>query len=310
MLKNNTVEMKIYPATYNKYYDKYGPYNINDVIVINTEDLSECCSIKVIAICEICGVESVIKYQTYLIQLNNGGYYCCKKCGISKIKNTNLERYGCEYGLSNKNVQNKSKITCLEKYGVDNVSKSDGIKEKKENTCFEHYGVYHYTKTKEHKEKVKKTCMEKYNVDNPSKYEKFKKKKIETTLKNWGVENPTQSYILFEKSQISGKKMKLHENMNLLYRGTYEKDFLDFCFKNNIKVEKGLTIKFKCGDKNKVYHSDFYIKEKNMVIEIKSTFYYNRYLELNKIKEKETRNQGYEYLIIMDKNYDKFKNII
>jgi len=302
--------MKISSSTYKKYLHKYGPYNKNDIIMIKIEDLSDCSTIRVVAICESCGVENSIKYQNYLNQLKRGGYYCCAKCSIEKNKITNQIRYGVDFPQQNADIFKKSTKTLNEKYGVDNISDVKEVKDKKKETCLKNYGFVSYTKTLEYKKRVKDTCMEKYNVDNPSKFNEFKKKKIETTLINWGVENPTQSNFLFEKSQISGKKMILHENMDLLYRGTYEKDFLDYCYNNKIDVGKGPTIKFKFEGKNKVYHSDFYIKEKNMVIEIKSTFYYNRYLELNKTKEEETRNQGYEYLIIMDKNYDKFKDII
>lgn len=109
---------------------------------------------------------------------------------------------------------------------------------------------------------------------------------------------------MFLKSQKSGKKIKFHDGVNLYYRGTYEKHFLDFCVDNNVHIEKGISLKFKYNNKNKVYHSDFYIREKNLIIEIKSSYYYEKYLELNKIKEIETINQGYEYLLIMNKNYN------
>jgi hypothetical protein len=62
--------------------------------------------------------------------------------------------------------------------------------------------------------------------------------------------------------------------------------------------------------KIKVYFSDFFIPEINTVIEIKSSYYYNKYLKLNKIKKNETIKAGYNHLFIIDKDYTQLLKIL
>lgn len=50
--------------------------------------------------------------------------------------------------------------------------------------------------------------------------------------------------------------------------------------------------------------------EYNLIIEIKSNYYYEKYKELNIIKKLETIKQGYMYIIIIDKEYEEIKNLL
>jgi hypothetical protein len=155
---------------------------------------------------------------------------------------------------------------------------------------------------------MQKGVKDKFGVDNVSSLESIKRKKSETTIKNYGVENPSQCPEIFEKAQKSGKKIKKH-NCGINYRGTYEKHFLDMCFEKNINVEKGLTIKYEFENKNKFYHSDFYLKEKNLIIEIKSDYYFNKFKNMNLMKKKFTIKSGFNYILILNKDYDEFSEL-
>ena len=72
---------------------------------------------------------------------------CCPTCAqfdpqtITKIKDTNIKKYGTEYGLSNKQVITKRNNTIKEKYGVDNVSQIPEVSERKKKTCLKNHGV-------------------------------------------------------------------------------------------------------------------------------------------------------------------------
>ena len=61
--------------------------------------------------------------------------YCSNKCTANskevqgRIKQTNLERYGCEYLMQNKEVQKKYKQTCLEKYGYSHPFQFEKVKQ-------------------------------------------------------------------------------------------------------------------------------------------------------------------------------------
>jgi hypothetical protein len=220
--------------------------------------------------------------------LKNTKYYC-KSCGIKNAGKTNIIKYGSKSPLTDKKIIEKSKETMISKFGVDNISKVDYIKEERSESM------------KINTDKYNEIIQSKYG-SNVSKLDWIKEKKKATTLKNWGVENPSQNSLLFEKAQKTGKKIKLHDT-GLYYRGTYEKDFLDYCQLNSILVEKGPSINFMLNDKKKYYHSDFYIKEKNLIIEVKSSYYYEKFKDLNIEKEKSAISNGYNFLFVIDKNY-------
>ena len=57
------------------------------------------------------------------------------------------------------------------------------------------------------------------------------------------------------------------------------------------------------------YFSDFYLKLKNLIVEIKSKYTYEKYLDKNLIKQKTTIGLGYNFMFIIDKNYEEFMNI-
>ena len=48
----------------------------------------------------------------------------------------------------------------------------------------------------------------------------------------------------------------------------------------------------------------------NLVIEIKSSYYYNLHKEINILKKEQTINSGFNYLMILDKKYDKLLHFL
>jgi len=242
-----------------------------------------------------------------------------------KIKETLLKNYGVENPSQNEYIKHKKIKTSYANWGQDNPSKNEFIKNKKietnrknwqndfslqnkdirkkgEETKEKLYGNKNYTNS----EKMKKTNNEIYGGNSAMCSEKIQKKSQKTCLKHFNVSNPMQDTKINEKQQIKSKKLKLHEKTGLKYRGTYEKHFLDYCFENNIKVESAKTIKYEFKNKNKVYFPDFYLKNKNLIIEIKSDYTYKKDLEKNLAKQKACLDQGYDFIFIINKNYDKF----
>lgn len=119
-----------------------------------------------------------------------------------------------------------------------------------------------------------------------------------------------QNESIYMKSQINGQKAKIHERTGLFYRGSYEKDFLDFCIENHITVEKGKRISYEYENKKRYYFSDFYFPEKNLIIEIKSNYYMKKFIKMNIAKKKSAIKIGYNFLFIINKNYSRFLSII
>ena len=248
----------------------------------------------------------------------------------AKAKDTKFERYGDE----NYNNRIGCKTTILERYGVDHYSKTNEYKEKIKNTCVERYGVDNYSKTNEYKEKIKSTCIERYGVDSSNKSDKIKRKKTlsmlekygfisnsmtkeskdklkKTNLERYGVEYPMQVLEFLEKQQKNSKSIKYYTD-SLYYQSSYEKDFLDHCLEIDLlnDISRGPTIRYEKDDKIKIHYPDFYIEKYNLIIEIKSDYYYYKYIETNKIKLKTAIKCGYNYLFIINKKYDLFDEII
>ena len=150
------------------------------------------------------------------------------------------------------------------------------------------------------------TFIENYGVDNPMKSEKVQDKFKETNMERYGYEYPAQNADIFNKTQMSGLKYKSYNG--ILYQGTYEMDFLVKLESLNLlnEVSKIKSIKYNFNNKVKYYHPDFFIEKLNLIVEIKSEYYYNLYLEKNLIKMESCRDQGYDFIFIMDKNYTEF----
>jgi len=226
-----------------------------------------------------------------------------------KKKKTCMEKYGAENPMQNKKVAKKSKKTSLKKYGVNSPNKSEDVKNKKKITCLKNFGVENPSQNESVKNKKKKTCMEKYGVENVFQSKNILKKIKSVCLKKYGVEHATQNKEIHEKQQKSGFKRKTHKKTGLYYRGTYEKHFLDFCFDNKVPIKGGKTIQYFFEGKKRIYFSDFYLESKNLIIEIKSTYTYKKYLDKNLTKQRTCLSQGYSFIFIIDKNYDEFRKI-
>lgn len=210
----------------------------------------------------------------------------------------------CDICEVERNITYRDYLKTYKKYSFYTCSKCAVIKAQMTNV--EKYNDKDYC----NKEKIKKTNLKKYGCVNPFQNDKIKDKIKKDNLSKYGVENPMQISDFFEKQQKNCFLLKKHDKTDLNYRGTYEKDFLDFCFDNNIKIKKGKRFEYVIDDKKHYYFSDFYHESTNFIIEIKSDWTYNNNLEINLIKEKATINNGYNYLFIIDKDYSEFINII
>ena len=267
--------------------DKYKNLHKGDIINIFVCELSKNSGRKIKVKCDICGKEKEISYAKYLKNIKNGDFYACSTiCSQEKIKNTNFRLFG-----------------------VDRPAKSEEIKEKMKKTINERYGCDNVFQNKDVKKKLKDISIKKYGVDNIFKSDIFKNNIKIYNFEKYGVYYLAQVPEFYMKQQKSGYRLHLHENTKLYYRGTYEKDFLDLCFENNILVEQGKRIKYIFENNDHYYFSDFYLKLKNLIVEIKSKYTYEKYLDKNLIKQKTTIGLGYNFMFIIDKNYEEFMNI-
>lgn len=254
---------------------------------------------------------------------------------IKEVKNrkkeTTNENYGVDNPFQSEEIKNRIQIKHLENLGVKHPSQSESIKEMKRQTCLINLGVEYPTQSKETIDKSRKTFLEKYNVDWLTKSDEYKEMVKETNNKihgcdwylssvefkekskttnniKYGVDYVSQNIEIFNKQQKSGFNLKKYNNLN--YRGTYELDFIQLCEQYNLNILNGPTIKYNHQDKNSIYFSDFIIPEKNLILEIKSSYTYKRYLDKNISKRNACIKQGYNFLFIIDRNYDEFLKLI
>lgn len=87
--------------------------------------------------------------------------------------------------------------------------------------------------------------------------------------------------------------------------------FLDFCYNNNIIVEnikKGIPYFYK--NKKRYYFPDFYLPTKDIIIEIKSQYTYNKELDKNLSKKQACISLGHNFIFIIDKDYEEFNSLL
>jgi hypothetical protein len=309
MIIDKETEIIINAKTF-KHYKKHGYVflKVRDTIRIKVEHLTLNSHHKILCSCDCCGFETLITFGNYnkYIKKDLDNKYTCKKCNIVKRKNSCLKKYGTEFSSQNNDIKKKVKQTMLDRNIKFFWCRGDEIK----NRIFELYGVTHISKDNDIKKKKVETCLKNYGVEYPSQNRKIKEKQEQTCLKNYGVKYPSQNYKIHEKQQKSAHSLKYHSS-GLFYRGTYEKDFIDFCILNNIQiknVKKGIKYIFK--NKDKIYFPDFYYEPLNLIIEIKSSYTYECELENNIIKKEAVINNGLNFIFIINKNYEDFQQFI
>lgn len=267
-----------------------------------------------------------------------------------KKRKTCLEKYGVEISSQANSVKEKNKQTCLKNHGVENVYQSERIKEKCRKTKKEKYGDENFTNREKSKQtclknhgvewslmdpsirelgnqtmvsiygenplshpdikrKKEETSLKKYGVKSPNQSEIVKKNKEESYIKNFGVKCPMHDENIFLKCQINGLKRNRFKNSSLHYQGSYELDFLNKYF-YFINIENGKTHKYFFEGKNRIYYSDFYIPLYNLIVEVKSKYYYKREKYKNIRKKESVINEGYNYIMILDKYYTEFEKLL
>lgn len=249
-----------------------------------------------------------------------------KECRYKKVEQTNLSKYGTKCTLNTKENIKKKKETWNKKYGVDNPLKSDKIKEKisktnitkygskcplnnleikekAKQTLYKHYGVYHVMDSDIIKDKIRKNNLEKYGVD-------WNTKRNDVWIKACiSIDANTYKRPNYKKYHI----YKYPSGKEIIVQG-YEDIALDYYILNNYNEEdienritfmNSLDITYSINGEIHRYIPDFYIKSKNLLIEVKSEFTFYLDLEKNFLKIEAAKNAGYDIITIVIKHIDR-----
>lgn len=223
-------------------------------------------------------------------------------------RNTNLSRYGVRQNTQRPEIKEQIKQTNLKKYGVENIAQDLVIKKKSRASRIKFnlkkFNTTENFMTNESLEKMYKTNLDRHGVKVIFQSKEMQKKIKKTNLERYGVEYIMQNKKIFEKAQ---KKMGgAHHYRDLYYRGSYELDFLETYY-NKFKIEQGKSFKYNFEYKDRIYHSDFFIAELNLVIEIKNSYAAKRFKNIIDAKKQAALKEGYNFIMITDKIYNDFK---
>jgi len=216
-----------------------------------------------------------------------------------KIKKTNLEKFGNAIPQKTEIVKKKTKKTNIRKYNGPSPQSDPNIFKKSQTTKKEKYGDKNYNNPNQTQKTLMSNTGYKHALQNPASKEKFKK----TSLLKFGEEHPMQNEDIFNKSLKSGFRSKRYKDTEIYYQGSYELDFLEKFYNKIPSLTRGPRISYYIKGKKHYYFPDFYISSKNLIIEIKSKYWNEKYLELNKIKSKACSDKGYNYILLKDQNY-------
>ena len=329
MILDEFVEMRWNRSNKEYYINKgYHFTKMREIFTVSISDLCKNSKVEIHVNCDICGCNVLREYCKYLINVNNMNYFSCSKfCSLNKVKKTNLKKYGVEYPLQNREVNDKLKQTNLEKYGVINVFQNKQIKEKSKLTNLEKYGVEYVQQNKQIKEKSKLTNLEKYGVENYNNLEKRK----QTNLNKYGVECVFQNEKIKEKSRETNlskygtESVSQNEEIKEKKRTTCIENYGEVYFKYspkininsivyleklseklNLRIQHGLN----GGEKKFIRYSiDGYIEEYNICIEWDEKYHSGKKQKESDLKKDKFLKENFGCYIIRINEKEFIKNI-
>ncbi len=219
----------------------------------------------------------------------------CNPCVYIKAKEvrkqTNLKNIGFENYFQNEKIKEKIKETNKSKYGVEYVAQSQHIKEKFKQTCLKNYGVEHMSHCPEIQEKIKQTNIKKYGVEHLMKKPEYLEQMLKKSYKFKDFIMPSGKIIQIQGYEhIALNELIINEKINEsdIITGAINVPEIEYFDKNNNKRK---------------HFPDIFIPKQNRIIEVKSTWTFQKDNVL--IRQSYGKKLGYQYEIWV---YDKKGN--
>lgn len=220
--------------------------------------------------------------------------YCSRKCSAI-----------------NENTRFLYKKTANKNYGVDHPFSSNIFRETIYDIMINRYGAKTAMQTQEGMRKRKATNLERFGAEENFSLPDVQHRVDKTNILKYGVKRPCQHKDIKLKMLASRKIRTLkYKHTDLYYQSKLEYLFLELAEKYNFidKIKNGIVFNYNFDSDNKIYVSDFYVPELNMIIEIKSKWTYNNH-GLNKNLEKKNhtkwktvKSMGYNMKVLIDKS--------
>lgn len=265
MILDETIEIKC-SYQVKEYYNKLG-YNVKngERFIVKTEDISKGSNKKINVKCDYCGKEKVIMFETYVNNTKNftEKYACSSKCAwIDKNRKTNLNKYGFESSMQNKDIFEKVKNTCLNKYGVDNISKTEEFKVKYKEKMNENYGVDNGFQSEDIKQKIKEASMERYGYEHYRQNEDNKLKYCKGENSNFYIDGRSYNEdSICENNERNKWREEVYKRDNYTCQccgdnkggnlNAHHLDGYNWCNMKRFLIENGVTL---CEDCHKNFH--------------------------------------------------------
>lgn len=243
--------------------------------------------------------------------LERYGEKTCMTYGSNSFKNQMFLKYGIENpGLFGSELNKEAMIL---KYGVDHPGKMENFNLNLKKSLFERYGDENYN----NKEQIKETMFERYGgFTLQSSY--LKNKVEETMFERYGVinsgciENNIKKYYKWKDYILpSNKTIRIqgYENyaLDILLKFYNEEDILT----NNKEIFNKIgKIEYFFDNKKRIYVPDIFIISENKIIEVKSTYTFEKEKEKNLLKRKYTLLKGhsFEFIIFEGGLYENYKD--
>jgi hypothetical protein len=228
---------------------------------------------------------------------------------LEKMKQTNLEKYGCENVFSSSIIKDKIKETNIKKYGVDNIFKSEDFKKELKSNNLSKFGKEFFSQTDECKNLVKDTLQKRYGVSNPMNITEVKESfsiKLKEHIKSNYNKHPKREHIVnsndlnktyIEKEFIDKDGFILIQKMKDYFNFKSNDVVYSYIRKYNIRVNKdrakGISskeveikhfLKSFIDDSNvnssnreiiRPFEVDYNIKDKNILIEFNGNYWHS-----------------------------------
>lgn len=209
----------------------------------------------------------------------------------------------------------------MDTHGVENISQVPGVAEKIQESILQRFGGY-FSSNEEWKRQYKEvtgyehprqrpeveaqralTCIQRYGVKYPLQIGVFRQKARATFLRKYGAPHPMQSPAFYFAKLRNGYKWKpfTYPSGRVINTQGYESLIIQELLDSGVQ-EEDIYVGLECPNfeysfegKERRYYPDIYVKSQNLIIEVKSTYTYQRNYELNQAKKASIKSAGYEF---------------